>query len=212
MANWIEAVVLGGEHVVLEPLERSHAAALVAAASDGELWRLWYTSVPGPSAVDAYIEAALQMRERDGAMPFVVRRKSDARIVGCTRFFHVEPAHRRLELGHTWYSASAQRSAINTESKLLLLGHAFERLGAIAVELRTHFLNQASRRAIERLGAKLDGVLRHHMTMTNGTLRDTCVYSVVAAEWPAVRENLRLRLDTSRAAAAPTRPQEAPSC
>ncbi len=194
MDNWIAPVTLDGEVVTLEPLERAHVGALREAASDGELWRLWYTSVPSPETAERYVDAALEMREREGALPFVVRRRQDARIVGCTRFMHVEPAHRRLEIGSTWYSASVQRTAVNAECKLLLLGHAFDRLDAIAVELRTHFLNHASRRAIERLGAKLDGVLRQHMIMPNGTLRDTCVYSIVAAEWPAVREGLRLRL------------------
>ncbi len=194
MAGWVEPVTLAGEHVVLEPLARSHVEGLARAAADGELWRLWYTSVPSPERTQAYVDAALEMRERDGALPFVVRRRSDGAVVGTTRFFHVEPSHRRLELGHTWYAANAQRTSVNAECKLLLLGHAFDALGAIAVELRTHFLNHASRRAIERLGAKLDGVLRHHLTMPNGTLRDTCVYSILAAEWPAVRENLKLRL------------------
>lgn len=194
MARWIEPVVLEGEHVVLEPLAHSHVDALSRAAADGELWRLWYTSVPAPGQTAAYVAAALEMREREGALPFVVRRRADDAIVGCTRYLHVEAEHRRLEVGHTWYAASAQHTVVNPECKLLLLGHAFERLGAIAVELRTHFLNHASRRAIERLGAKLDGVLRHHRVMPNGTLRDTCVYSILAAEWPAVREGLRLRL------------------
>jgi RimJ/RimL family protein N-acetyltransferase len=194
MGGWVEPITLEGGHVVLEPLARAHVEALARAAADGELWRLWYTSVPSPERAAAYVEAALEMRERDGALPFVVRRRADDTVVGTTRFFHVEPAHRRLEIGHTWYAASAQRTAVNAESKLLLLGHAFDALAAVAVELRTHFLNHASRHAIERLGARLDGVLRHHMTMPNGTLRDTCVYSILAAEWPAVRENLKLRL------------------
>lgn len=194
MPGWVEPVVLEGEHVVLEPLARSHVDALARAAADGELWRLWYTSIPAPERTASYVDAALEMRERDGALPFVVRRRADGGVVGSTRFMHVVPEHRRLEVGSTWYAASTQRTAVNAECKLLLLGHAFERLGAIAVELRTHFLNHASRRAIERLGAKLDGVLRHHQTMPNGTLRDTCVYSILAAEWPAVREGLKLRL------------------
>ena len=141
------------------------------------------------------------MRDETGALPFAVRRLSDDRIVGCTRYFNVETRHRRLEIGHTWYSASAQRSALNTECKLLLLGHAFETLNTIAVELRTHFMNQASRRAIERLGAKLDGILRQHQIAPDGSLRDTCVYSIVAAEWPAVRSNLRWKLEQPRAGA-----------
>ncbi len=194
MPAWLEPVTLEGEHVVLEPMARSHVEALAQAAADGELWRLWYTTAPSREQTAAYIDAALEMRERDGALPFVVRRRADDTIVGSTRYMHAVPEHRRLEVGSTWYSASAQHTAINAECKLLLLGHAFDRLDAIAVELRTHFLNHASRRAIERLGAKLDGVLRHHQVMPNGTLRDTCVYSILAIEWPAVREGLKLRL------------------
>ena len=134
-------------------------------------------------------------------MPFVVRRAADGRVVGTTRMFNVDATHRRLEIGHTWYSASVQRTAINTECKAMLLAHAFDTLGCIAVELRTHFMNRQSRAAIERLGARLDGVLRHHQRLPNGTIRDTCVYSIVAPEWPAVRENLRWQLERPRRAA-----------
>ena len=122
-------------------------------------------------------------------------------MVGTTRMFNVDATHRRLEIGHTWYSASVQRTAINTECKAMLLAHAFDTLGCIAVELRTHFMNRQSRAAIERLGARLDGVLRHHQRLPNGTIRDTCVYSIVAPEWPAVRENLRWQLERPRRAA-----------
>ncbi|MBN9427737.1 MAG: GNAT family N-acetyltransferase [Burkholderiales bacterium] len=201
MTHWIEPITLRGMHAQLEPLAASHAPALAAAAHDGELWRLWYTSAPHPDQIDDYVANALRMRDETGALPFAVRRLSDDRIVGCTRYFNVETRHRRLEIGHTWYSASAQRSALNTECKLLLLGHAFETLNTIAVELRTHFMNQASRRAIERLGAKLDGILRQHQIAPDGSLRDTCVYSIVAAEWPAVRSNLRWKLEQPRAGA-----------
>lgn len=200
MSRYIEPVTLAGDHVVLEPLERSHEAALAKAAADGELWRLWYTSVPVPELAGEYIGAALEMRESDGAMPFAVREKASGDVVGCTRCFNVEPRHRRLEIGYTWYAKRVQRTAVNTESKLLLLTHAFEQLRCIAVEFRTSWFNQASRRAIERLGAKQDGVLRNHMIMPDGTYRDTVVYSIIEGEWPAVRRHLRFHLERSRPA------------
>lgn len=200
MSRWIDAVMLRGSHAVLEPLAREHRNEVLAAATDGELWRLWYTSAPGPDSIDAWLDAALAQREQSGAMPFVVRRTTDGRIVGSTRMFNVDAVNRRLEIGHTWYAASVQRSAINTECKAMLLAHAFDTLGCIAVELRTHFMNRQSRAAIERLGARLDGVLRHHQRLPNGTIRDTCVYSIVAPEWPAVRENLRWQLARPRGA------------
>ncbi|MEA3118344.1 MAG: N-acetyltransferase, partial [Paraburkholderia sp.] len=133
MTRWIEPITLTGEHVVLEPLAREHEAALARAAADGELWNLWYTSVPEPGKTRAYIETALAMRENNGAMPFAVREAASGEIIGSTRFFNVEAAHRRLEIGHTWYAKRVQRTALNTEAKLLLLGHAFETLKAIAV-------------------------------------------------------------------------------
>ena len=208
MKRWIEPVTLAGRHATLEPLSREHAPALAEAVADGELWELWYTFPPRPEGVAAYVDAALRMRDEQGAMPFVVRRAADGRVVGCTRYFNVEPAHRRLEIGHTWYAASAQRTAVNTECKRMLLGHAFETLDCIAVEFRTHFMNQASRRAIERLGAKLDGILRSHQISPNGTLRDTCVYSIVAHEWPAVKANLDWMLARGeRSRARPDPPQ-----
>ncbi len=191
----VEPVTLTGAHATLLPLERGHEAALKAAAADGELWNLWYTSVPSPDKTAAWIDAALEMRERQGAMPFVVRANADGAIVGATRYFNVEPASRRLEIGHTWYAKRAQRSAINTECKLLLLTHAFEALQCIAVEFRTNFFNFASRAAIARLGAKQDGILRNHQIMPDGTHRDTVVFSVIESEWPAVKRNLRFLLD-----------------
>jgi RimJ/RimL family protein N-acetyltransferase len=191
-------VTLSGEHAVLEQMARGHAAALAEAARDGELWQLWYTSVPVPEAVPGYVAAALAMREEKGAMPFVVRERATGAIVGSTRYFNVEAAHRRLEIGHTWYAKRVQRTGVNTECKLLLLTHAFEALRCIAVEFRTSWFNHASQRAIERLGAKRDGVLRSHMIMPDGTLRDTVVYSVVAPEWPAVRRHLRYLLERPR--------------
>jgi RimJ/RimL family protein N-acetyltransferase len=194
MARWIEPVTLQGAHVLIEPMTAEHRDEIAAAAADGELWKLWYTSVPAPPAVADWIGKALDQRDDAGALPFVIRRAQDRRLVGATRYFNVAAEHRRLEIGHTFYSSSVQRTAINTEAKLLLLTHAFESLGCIGVELRTHFMNHASRRAIERLGAKLDGVLRCHQVMPDGSLRDTCVYSIVAPEWPAVRNNLAFRL------------------
>lgn len=194
MTRWIEPITLEGRHVRIEPLAPSHHDELVAAAADGELWNLWFTSVPRPEAMRAWMDAALQQRQDAGAMPFVIRSAADNRLVGATRYFNVAAPNRRLEIGHTFYSRSVQRTAINTESKLLLLTHAFDALGCLGVELRTHFMNRDSRRAIERLGAKLDGVLRAHMVMPDGSLRDTCVYSIIAPEWPAVRNNLAFRL------------------
>ena len=194
MARWIEPVTLQGTHVLIEPLDAGHRDEIVAAASDGELWKLWYTSVPAPQAAEGWIAAALKQRTEAGALPFVIRRANDRRLVGATRFFNVAAENRRLEIGHTFYAASVHRTPVNTETKLLLLTHAFESLGCIGVELRTHFMNQQSRRAIERLGAKLDGVLRSHQVMPDGSLRDTCVYSILATEWPAVRNHLAFRL------------------
>lgn len=191
---WIEPRSLEGQHVILEPLDREHLDDLRRAARDGELWRLWYTSVPSPEATEVYIEDALAMRQA-GAMPFVVRHRESDDIIGSTRFCNVDAANRRLEIGYTWYARRFQRTAVNTESKLLLLQHAFETLGAIAVEFRTHWHNLPSRHAIARLGAKQDGVLRNHQVMPDGSYRDTVVFSIIASEWPAVRYSLRFRLE-----------------
>jgi N-acetyltransferase len=195
---FIEAVTLKGEHVTLEPLGAGHETALRDAAADGELWRLWYTSVAPPDQIGAYIARALDMRERLGAMPFAVRHNTTGNVVGCTRYFNVDAANRRLEIGHTWYSKRAQRTAVNTECKLLLLTHAFDVLGCIAVEFRTHWFNHASRVAIERLGAKQDGVLRNHQLLPDGSRRDTVVFSIIDGEWPAVRRHLKFLLDRPR--------------
>jgi len=193
MSRWIEPVTLTGTHVSLTPLTRDDAPALAAAAADGDLWDLWYTSVPAPGQERAYVDAALAMREHLGALPFAVR-DAVGEVVGSTRYFNVDSANRRLEIGHTWYAKRVQRTALNTEAKLLLLGHAFEKLDAIAVEFRTHFMNHQSRAAIARLGAKQDGILRSHQIGRDGVLRDTVVFSIVASEWPAVRANLKLKL------------------
>jgi len=195
---FIEPVTLKGEHATLEPLEAKHEAALRGAAADGELWRLWYTSVAPPDRIGEYIARALDMRERLGAMPFAVRQNATGEVVGCTRYFNVDAANRRLEIGHTWYSKRVQRTAINTECKLLLLTHAFDVLRCIAVEFRTHWFNHASRVAIERLGAKQDGVLRNHQLLPDGSKRDTVVFSIIDGEWPAVRQHLKFQLDRPR--------------
>lgn len=193
-APWLQPIVLEGSHVRLDPLLGAHAQALRDAAADGDLSRLWYTSVPAADAMAGYIATALAECDAGVSLPFVVR---DARgdIVGSTRYCHVDAANRRLEIGYTWYAAGVQRTALNTEAKLLLLRHAFESLDAIAVEFRTNWFNQRSRNAIARLGAKQDGVLRNHMLMPDGSYRDTVVFSIVASEWPAVRRHLQFLLE-----------------
>jgi len=188
--RFIEPVTLRGRHASLEPLAREHEASIMQAAADGELWKLWYTSVPAPDQTTAWLDAALDMRERQGAMPFAVRANDSGNIVGSTRYFNVDAANRRLEIGHTWYAQRAQRTAINTECKLLLLIHAFEQLRCIAVEFRTHWFNHRSREAILRLGAKQDGVLRNHQLLPDGSRRDTVVFSILDGEWPAVKRHL----------------------
>jgi len=195
MSRWIEPVTLEGEHVRLVPLTAGHEQALTAAASDSELWKLWYTFVPSPDKTRGYIDTALDMRERLGALAFAVIDAKTGDVVGSTRYFNVDEANRRLEIGHTWYARRVQKTALNTEAKLLLLTHAFEKLDAIAVEFRTHFMNHVSRAAIARLGAKQDGILRNHQIGRDGVLRDTVVFSIIQSEWPAVRIHLKHRLE-----------------
>ena len=197
--SWPAPVTLAGRHVTLEPLAREHGAALALAVDDGALHRLWYTAVPAPDKVAAEIERRLELQQRGSMLPFAVR-TTDGRLVGMTTYMNIDAANRRVEIGSTWYAASVQRSPLNTECKRMLLAHAFEALQCIAVEFRTHFMNRQSRQAIERLGAKLDGVLRAHQRMPDGSLRDTVVYSIVASEWPAVRANLDWQLQRPRAA------------
>jgi RimJ/RimL family protein N-acetyltransferase len=198
MPPFIEPVTLRGKHATIEPLDATHEDALKRAAADGELWKLWYTSVASPDKMGEYIAIALDMREKLGAMPFVVRDGKDGEIVGCTRYFNVDASNRRLEIGHTWYAKRAQRTAINTECKLMLLTHAFEKLACIAVEFRTHWFNHASREAIARLGAKQDAVLRNHQLMPDGSKRDTVVFSIIDGEWPAVKRHLKFQLERPR--------------
>lgn len=192
--RFVEPVRLAGAHAILEPLAADDEKAIGLAAADGRLWELWYTSVPPPERTRSWIEAALDMREHQGAMPFAVRDAATGEVVGSTRYFNVDVANRRLEIGHTWYAKRAQRTAINTECKSMLLRHAFETLGCIAVEFRTHWFNFASRAAIARLGAKQDGVLRNHQLLADGSRRDTFVFSIVDGEWPAVKRHLGLLL------------------
>jgi N-acetyltransferase len=194
MSRWIEPVVLAGEHVKLVPLAPEHEAGIAAAAADGELWKLWYTSVPAPAQTRQWLDTAFAMRDSLGAHPFAVVDAKTGEVVGSTRYFNVDTASRRLEIGHTWYAKRVQRTALNTEAKLLLLTHAFETLKTIAVEFRTHFMNHQSRAAIARLGAKQDGVLRNHMVGKDGVYRDTVVFSIIESEWPAVRVHLNFRL------------------
>jgi RimJ/RimL family protein N-acetyltransferase len=194
-----EPVTLAGSVVRLEPLAAGHASDLAAAARDGELWKLWYTTVPAPEQIAGWIEQSLALQAGGKALPFTVRDLASGSIVGSTRYMNIEPDRRRLEIGTTWYAARVQRTALNTEAKLLLLRHAFEALGCIAVEFRTHAFNFRSREAIAKLGAKQDGILRQHMRMPNGTLRDTVVFSVLDTEWPTVKSHLGFRLDRLKA-------------
>jgi N-acetyltransferase len=195
---FIAPLTLSGRHATLVPLGFEHEAGLREASADGELWQLWYTSVPSPAKTGTWIAGALDMRERLGAMPFVVIENATRSIVGATRYFNVDPLNKRLEIGHTWYARRVQRTAINTECKLLLLTHAFETLECIAVEFRTHWFNEQSRAAIVRLGAKQDGVLRNHQRLADGSKRDTVVFSIIDGEWPAVKRHLQYRLERPR--------------
>ena len=200
--TWLEPVTLSGSSVRLELLDRRHESDLIDAVRDGELWRLWYTTVPAPEKMSAEIDRRLRLNTAGSMLPFAVIDLATGKAVGMTTYMNAEPAHRRVEIGSTWYRRSVQRTDLNTQCKLLLLTHAFETLDCIAVEFRTHFFNQQSRRGIERLGAKLDGILRNHSIMPNGTLRDTCVYSITAPEWPTVKAHLAYQLSRPRDSSA----------
>jgi RimJ/RimL family protein N-acetyltransferase len=192
--SFLAPVTLAGDVVVLEPLRHDHVGDLVAAASDGRLWELWYTSVPTPEGMAVEVADRLAAFDAGTMLPFTVRRADSGTVVGMTSYCNVDAAAPRVEIGYTWTARSAQRTGVNTESKLLLLAHAFETLGCIAVEFRTHWHNVQSRTAIARLGAKQDGVLRNHRRQADGSLRDTVVFSIIESEWPAVRTGLRYRL------------------
>ena len=196
--DWIKPTTLVGRDVRLVPLSQDHRRDLVDAVRDGELWRLWYTSAPAPEEMEADIDRRLGLQAAGAMLPFTVIHEPSDRIVGMTTYANIDPSGPRVEIGYTWYAASMQRTGLNTAAKLVMLEHAFDKIGCIAVELRTHFLNHQSRQAIERLGAKLDGILRSHQRAKDGTVRDTCVYSIVKHEWPAVRSHLTWQLDKPR--------------
>ena len=191
---WRVSPVLEGDHVILRPMVRADGPAIVAAASDGKLWELFYTAVPSPETIEAYLDNAEAEIGYGRAMPFVVVDKVSDKIVGATRYMRMKRDAERLEIGTTFYAESAQRTPINSETKLLLLTHAFEVMGCMCVQFRTDALNFPSQRAIERLGAKRDGVLRNHGIM-DGRNRDTIVYSIIANEWDGAKTNLRFRLN-----------------
>jgi RimJ/RimL family protein N-acetyltransferase len=191
---WLEPVSLSGPHAQLKPLSQDHCAGLTDAVKDGELWKLWYTSVPTPEGMRKEIDRRLALQAAGSMLPWTVF-DADGKIAGMTTYMNVDAPNRRVEIGSTWYARRVQRSAVNTQCKLLLLEHAFEKLDCIAVELRTHFFNHQSRRGIERLGAKQDGILRSHQLAPNGTLRDTVVYSIIASEWPTVTAHLNYQLN-----------------
>jgi RimJ/RimL family protein N-acetyltransferase len=195
--SWLAPVTLAGRHVTLVPLSAERVPALIEAARDGDLWKLWYTSVPAPDTMTDTVADLLRQRDAGTVLPFAVL-DPEGVPVGMTRLMNLDPVHKRLEIGGTWYGRRVQRSPLNTECKRLLLTHAFEQQQCIAVEFRTHRLNQQSRRAIERLGAQLDGILRAHQRTADGNLRDTAVYSITAAEWPTVRAHLTWQLDKPR--------------
>jgi RimJ/RimL family protein N-acetyltransferase len=197
--TFLEPLTLTGRHVILEPLTHEHHDGLVAAAQDGELWKLWYTSVPEPDGMAAEIDRRLSMQEQGSMLAFTSRLIDPAtggpgRIIGMTTYCNVDAATPRVEVGYTWNAASVHGTGTNPDSKLLLLEHAFTRLGCVAVEFRTHWLNHQSREAIARLGAKQDGVLRSHLRTKDGVLRDTVVFSILEHEWLMVRNGLEHRL------------------
>jgi N-acetyltransferase len=200
--SFSDAVSLDGRHVCLVPLSQNHRADLMDAVSDGELWRLWYTAIPAPDRMEQEIARRLDLQRQGTMLPFSVIEKASGKSVGMTTYLNIDAVNRRIEIGATWYRKGVQRSAINTECKLLLLSHAFEQLKCIAVEFRTHFFNRQSRAGIERLGAKLDGVLRQHQIAFEGTLRDTCVYSILDREWPTVKAHLDYQLTRNRSLTA----------
>jgi N-acetyltransferase len=191
---WPDPVSLSGPHAQLKPLSHDHCDGLAEAVNDGELWKLWYTSIPKAEDMRKEIDRRLALQASGAMLPFTVF-DADGKIAGMTTYMNVDAANRRVEIGSTWYAKRVQRSALNTQCKLLLLIHAFEKLDCIAVEFRTHFFNHASRRGIERLGAKQDGILRNHQIASNGTLRDTVVYSILPAEWPTVKVHLNFQLN-----------------
>lgn len=191
--TWLSPITLEGPHARLEPLSRDHKDGLVDAVKDGELWKLWYTFIPRAEDMGQEIDRRLGLQTAGSLLPFTVK-DAGGKIAGMTTYMNVDATNKRVEIGSTWYAQRVQRTPLNTQCKLLLLTHAFETLNCIAVEFRTHFFNHQSRRGIERLGAKLDGILRSHQVAPNGTLRDTVVYSIIASEWPTVKAHLTYQL------------------
>ena len=191
---WPSTVRLVGNYAALELLDQKHEQDLRESVEDGQLYELWYATVPNADGVRLEIERRLALREVGSMFPFAVIEQSSTKAVGMTTYMNIDALNKRVEIGSTWYRKAIQRTPINTECKLLLMTHAFEELNCIAVEFRTHVMNQKSRQSIKRLGAKLDGILRSHLILENGTLRDTAVYSVIESEWPAVKVNLQHKL------------------
>jgi len=187
-----------GKFVSVLPLSIDHLNDLQQAVADGDLHNLWYTMIPAANDMEAEINRRLNLQSTGSMLPFSVKNNASGKVIGMTTYMNIDAANRRIEIGSTWYGKSAQRTPLNTECKLLLLKHAFEELDCIVVEFRTHFINIQSRQAIERLGAKFDGVLRSNMIMANGTIRDTAVYSIIASEWPTVKANLQWKLEKPR--------------
>ena len=196
--SWPEPVSLHGRLVSVIPLDHAHCEELKACAADGSLHELWYTTVPAPDHLSQAISLLLERRDTGSWLPFTVIDSATKKPLGMTNYLNIDAINRRIEIGGTWYRRSVQRTGVNTECKYLMLVHAFEELDCIAVEFRTHYINRQSREAIERLGAKFDGVLRAHMIMPNGTLRDTAVYSIIAPEWPTIKANLAWHMEKSR--------------
>ena len=194
---FLEPITLKGPHASLVPLSHDHQDTLIEAVRDGELWKLWYTTIPAPEGMKAEIDRRLGLQKEGRMVPFTVL-DGEGRVAGMTTYMNIDAPNRRLEIGSTWYRASVQRTPLNTACKRLLLAHAFETLDCIVVEFRTHVLNTQSRKAIERLGAKLDGILRRHSIMANGTIRDTAAYSITAEEWPMVKSHLDWQLSRPR--------------
>src|SRR5438876_10563673 len=191
---WLEPVSLSGPHAQLKPLSQDHCEGLTEAVKDGELWKLWYTFIPKAEDMRKEVDRRLVLQAAGSMLPFTVF-DADGNIAGMTTYMNVDAPNRRVGIGSTWYAKRVQRSALNTQCKLLLLTHAFEKLDCIAVEFRTLFFNHQSRRGIERLGAKQDGILRSHQAPSNGTMRDSVVYSIIASEWPTVKAHLTYQLE-----------------
>ena len=198
MSSWPPEFIADGKNVRLEISREEHAVDLAAAVAKGELHKLWYTMIPEPDGISDEIQRRLALREQGNMLPFTIIDKSSEKPVGMTTYMNIDAITPRLEIGSTWICPSVQKTPINTECKYLLLQHAFEELHCLAVEFRTHFVNHQSRRAIERLGAKFDGVIRSHMIMQNGTVRDTAIYSILRGEWPTVEANLQWQLEKPR--------------